>query len=162
MRGELWTEVRDFPNYMISNHGRVYSVKSNVTLRSRPSGWGYLQVMLSDGHNHQTTKSIHIMVAESFVPGWAEGLEPNHKDGNKENNHESNLEWATKRQNNVHALDSGLRKPRGTKVAVYGSDLRFDTVKECAEYFDTYSTTISAVLNGRLETWKGLKFIYDD
>ena len=94
MRGELWMEIRDFPQYLVSNHGRVYSVKTGTLLKARSSGWGYLQVMLSDGHNNQTTKSIHILVAEAFVPGWSDGLEPNHKDGNKENNHESNLEWA--------------------------------------------------------------------
>lgn len=158
---ESWVEIRGFPQYLISNFGRVYSVKTDTILKPRPSGWGYLQVMLSDGHNHQTTKSIHIMVAEAFVPGWAEGLEPNHIDGDKSNNHESNLEWATKRQNNEHALLTGLRNTRATRVAVEGTNLRFDTVKECAEYFNTYSTTISTVLNGRLDSWKGLRFIYD-
>lgn len=162
MRGELWMEIRDFPQYLVSNHGRVYSVKTDTLLKARSSGWGYLQVMLSDGHNNQTTKSIHILVAEAFVPGWSDGLEPNHKDGNKENNHESNLEWATKRQNNVHALETGLRGTRATPVSVEGMNLHFATVKECAEYFGTYPTTVSAVLNGRLNDWKGVRFIYDD
>ncbi len=41
------------------------------------------------------TKSIYRMVAEAFIPGWDEGLEPNHVDGIKSNNYESNLEWLT-------------------------------------------------------------------
>ena len=158
---EVWCEIRDFPDYLISNWGRVYSTKTDTILKSRPSGWGYLQVMLSK-NNRQSTKSIHILVAEAFVPGWAPELEPNHKDGNKSNNHESNFEWLTKSGNNQHAIDLGLRSSRSTSVAVEETDLRFDSVKSCAEYFNTYSTTISAVLNGRLESWKGMKFIYDN
>lgn len=160
MDEEEWSEIRGFPNYVISSFGRIGNWTTGTELKPRPSGWGYLQVMLSI-NGKQFTKSIHLLVAEYFVPGMDEGLEPNHKDGNKQNNYAYNLEWVTKGMNNQHALDTGLRKPRGTSV-VASTGERFSSVKECAEYFGCHSTTISSVLNGRLKSWKGLTFSYGD
>lgn len=157
---EVWQSILGFPDYLISNHGRVYSSKTDTILKARPSGWGYLQVMLSDGHNRQTTKSIHIMVAETFVPGWDESLEPNHKDGNKANNHESNLEWETKKGNNKHAIDTGLRTPRHTRVRIKETGEEFYSVKDCAEHLNTYPTAVSAVLTGKRPHYKNLHFEY--
>lgn len=34
----------------------------------------------------------------------------NHKDGNKENNNENNVEWSTRSENVQHAFDTGLKK----------------------------------------------------
>lgn len=158
---EEWVDIDGFPNHMISNFGHVCNWKSGIVLKSRPSGWGYQQVMLyKEGKAY--TKSIHLMVANAFVPGWDNRLEPNHKDGDKSNNHEENLEWVTKRENNQHAIDMGLRRPRGTVIAIVQTGEIFKSVKECAEYLNTWSTTISAVLHGRQKDYKGLTFCYAD
>lgn len=53
---------------------------------------------------------IHRLVAENFCEGRRDGLEVNHRDGNKLNNEASNLEWVTRRQNTAHAVESGLIK----------------------------------------------------
>lgn len=156
---EDWVEIKGFPNHMISNWGRVCNWKSGIVLRPRPSGWGYLQVVLyREGRTF--TKSIHKLVAEAFVPGWDEGLEPNHIDGDKLNNHETNLEWITKGMNNQHAIDTGLRRPRSTSVAIVETGEIFPSVKACAEHLGAYASGISAVLNGRAPHYKGLRFKY--
>ena len=55
---------------------------------------------------------VHRLVAECFVPKPpeppGERLEVNHKDGNKLNNHASNLEWTTHLENVRHAYRTGL------------------------------------------------------
>lgn len=58
---------------------------------------GYLEVTLWKD-NCQYTRSVHSLVAQTFL-GVYEGLEVNHKDGNKTNNHVDNLEWVTRQQN---------------------------------------------------------------
>lgn len=158
---EEWVELVDFPGYMISNTGQVYSWKTETLLRPRPSGWGYLQVMFwQESRSH--TKSIHLLVAHAFVPGWDYTLEPNHIDGNKQNNHDTNLEWVTKRENNIHALTAGLRRPRSTPVVCVDTGETFPSIKVCASYFGLWSTSISAVCRGTLKTSGGLRFRYDN
>lgn len=41
-------------------------------------------------------------------------LTVNHKDGDKENCEDYNLEWSTYRENNIHAKNSGLNKNYGS------------------------------------------------
>ena len=53
---------------------------------------------------------IHRIVASEFINNPENKRTVNHKDGNKSNNHIDNLEWATYRENNRHAWQTGLRK----------------------------------------------------
>ena len=55
------------------------------------------------------TRKIHRLVAEAFIPNPQNLPEVNHKDGNKDHNDESNLEWMTTEDNIRHAVDNDLR-----------------------------------------------------
>lgn len=51
--------------------------------------------------------------------GYKSELDVNHKDGNKLNNHYTNLEWVTRSQNCQHSYDMGLSKKRiGHKTSI--------------------------------------------
>ena len=50
------------------------------------------------------------------------GMQIHHIDFDKTNNNISNLEWTTYSGNNIHALRSGLRKPRGNTIAQLQDD----------------------------------------
>lgn len=54
------------------------------------------------------------MVAKAFIPNPDGKPEVNHIDGDKLNNHVSNLEWVTNLENNHHATVNGLR-PSGDR-----------------------------------------------
>lgn len=144
---------------MVSSFGRVRNWRSGVTLRPRPSGWGYLQVVLYR-KKRTYTLSVHRLVAEAFYDGWYDTLEVNHIDGDKWNNHVWNLEWVTKSENNRHAIMTGLRKPRQTRVVIMETGEEFDTVKDCADYIKGHGAGISAVLNDRAPHYKGYTFRY--
>ena len=59
---------------------------------------GYLQIVLS--HEGKTfTKFIHQVVAECYLGPCPAGYEVDHIDGNKTNNHISNLQYLTKTEN---------------------------------------------------------------
>lgn len=51
---------------------------------------------------------IHTLVAKYSIGERPPGLVINHKDGNKLNNHPSNLEYITTQQNTKHAVRLGL------------------------------------------------------
>ena len=46
-----------------------------------------------------------------FIPNPSGLTEVNHIDGNKDNNHVSNLEWCTRSHNVKHSFDTGLKTP---------------------------------------------------
>lgn len=52
----------------------------------------------------RTTRTVHVLVAEAFVPRPANPLaiEVNHKDTDPFNNLASNLEWSTRLENEAH------------------------------------------------------------
>lgn len=156
---EEWVPIREFPDYSISNYGRVASHITDRELKSRPSGWGYLQVILRRD-NKSYTKTVHDLVAHEFINGWDHGLIADHINGDKMINGEWNLEWITRRENNIRALALGLRKPRGTAVRIVQTGEEFLSVKDCAAHLGTWPTNVSVVLTGNRPHYKGLTFEY--
>ena len=57
-----------------------------------------------------TARSVHRIVYESFVGRIPDGMQINHIDGNKQNNHISNLEVCTPQENVAHAYMLGLAR----------------------------------------------------
>lgn len=57
---------------------------------------------------------IHILVATQFVPNPLNKAEVNHKDGDKANNWDWNLEWTTHQENMSHAYANKLVNSTGS------------------------------------------------
>ena len=94
-------------NYEISNDGLVKNVKNHTVLKTRVTIYGYSDVkIMIDNKSHR--KRVHRLVAEAFVPNPDMKPQVNHKDGNKLNNHFTNLEWVTNAENIRHAVSTGL------------------------------------------------------
>lgn len=107
---ETWKEIDGFNGrYMVSNIGRVKSLlgKTPKILKTGINTAGYQMLVLrKDNKNH--VRMIHRLVAKAFIPLIPGKDYVNHKDGNKLNNHFSNLEWMTHLENVQHAKDFGL------------------------------------------------------
>lgn len=64
-------------------------------------------------HCKKTVFRLHRLVAEHFIGDpLPKETDVNHKDGNKQNNSASNLEWCTRSENMKHAIRTGLFYPR--------------------------------------------------
>ena len=68
---------------------------------------GYLRICLTKNGKEKTFK-IHRLVALHFIVNPGNKKQVNHKDGNKENNNDWNLEWNTPKENIVHSWSLGL------------------------------------------------------
>lgn len=103
--------IKDFEGlYSVTLDGKIYSHLSNRFLKIYNHNHGYNMSTLSkDGKSIQ--KLVHRIVAEAYIPNPDNLPTVNHKDGNKKNNHVSNLEWMSYLENNIHALETGLNDP---------------------------------------------------
>lgn len=94
---------------------------------------------------------IHRIVATTFIPNTdPKKIFVNHIDGNKQNNHVSNLEWVTPSENCTHAYQTGLRPDNKHVLAKNidtGEILEFKTIWECGRHFKTNGGTIHRILN---------------
>ena len=75
---------------------------------------GYLEVSISI-NGERKKHAVHRLVGMAFVDGYRGGLCINHIDGNKKNNHPSNLEWVSIARNTQHAWETGLVDLNGEK-----------------------------------------------
>ena len=97
-------QIKDLPNYYITDIGGVYSRNYGRTGRIKKlvpykNHKGYLCVHL--GRNK--TYYIHRLVAEAFIPNPENKSQINHKNGIKEDNRVLNLEWVSGSENILHA-----------------------------------------------------------
>lgn len=110
MLNEIWEIIDNYPNYKISNYGRIYSLNKNKLLVPKDNGKGYLYQDLYKESKYKRFY-IHRLVASHFIPNNdRKKNEINHIDGNKSNNNAKNLEWCTRNENSKHAWRMGLKK----------------------------------------------------
>lgn len=124
---EIWTTVKDFPNYLISSTGRVKNIRTKRILKVCVGNNGYLEVSLWK-NNRGSTKRIHQLVYSNFYQDYElKNFVINHKDGDKLNNNKNNLEKITCQQNNLHA--EYIIKTHCTAKEVYQLDLNKNILK---------------------------------
>lgn len=109
---EKWVDIDSI--YSISNYGRVLSKEREV---NHVGGKAYRpnkilkHIIDANGYSRVTingvSEKVHKLVAKYFLNSTGETV--NHIDGNKENNCVSNLEYASYKENNIHAIENRLR-----------------------------------------------------
>jgi len=131
---EAWKPVVGYESdYSISNHGRV---KRTVPHGPNKKSGGFMcQVIGKRGYpvvqlwsnKSRAIRTVHQLVAEAFIGPRVVGMEVDHVDGNKLNNHLSNLEYVTKRENLLRKIPQGLQQ-YGERVGT--SKLRTHQIEE--------------------------------
>ena len=160
---ELWEDIKDFPNYQISNSGKVYSKNHDRILKPNVVWSGYKMVRL---YNQGWSRDfcIHRLVADHFVNNPDNKPQVNHKDGDKLNNYFLNLEYVTSSENQIHAIQTGLKKVKSkeehgnSKLKQIDVDkirqMYYDglTLKQVAKVFNIHFSTVARIVNK--ESWK--------
>lgn len=142
-------EIKNNPNYLVNESGMVWSRKTNQFIKPAKKNSGYLFYKLFVSYDAATDKRkynyvhAHRIVAEAFIDNPSNLPCVNHIDGNKENNHVSNLEWVSYKNNMVHAVNIGLFKKdiKVTDLEDIFNDfvsLKF-TMKELEEKYNWHS-----------------------
>ena len=102
-------DIKDYVGlYSVTINGDVFSWKTNKFLKPQKQKKGYLTVNLFKDKKFKT-KTIHRLVAISLIENPMNKPCVNHKDLDKTNNHISNLEWVSQKENIQHACDNGIR-----------------------------------------------------
>jgi hypothetical protein len=96
--------MSEYPNYIITNEGKVYNSQTQRYLSLKTHVNGYAGVALSRYDNKRTNFNVHRLVALLFIDNPNNCPEVNHIDFNKTNNNVANLEWVTKSENSKHNL----------------------------------------------------------
>ena len=91
---ELFVQIEGFPNYVVSNYGRVINCVRNYDIQPSCNSVKHMKVNLySNGIRY--TKQVHQLVAQAFFVNWELGLEVLHISGDYNDNSVRNLELGT-------------------------------------------------------------------
>lgn len=161
---EVWKVIKDYPNYLISSLGNVYSLNKKRILKLQTDKNGYKVTALINEKGRKLLK-VHRLVAQNFISNKKNKQQVNHKNGDKSDNRVQNLEWTTPSENVKHSYDKLGRKPninsqKGEKNG--NSKLTWEQVKkiregkECAKYYADKFNISKSMINTirRGEAWK--------
>lgn len=99
IEGEDWKVSKDFPNYIISSYGRVFSLYQERLLKPYVCPFkgkmDYLYVKLTKCKGQKESIRLHKLVAETFIDNPKHKKIVHHIDCNALNNRADNLMWVT-------------------------------------------------------------------
>jgi len=181
MEKEVWKSIKGFDNYLVSNHGRIFSVKRKILCKHKSTFYyrkwpskmlrlgdhkdGYPLVKLVDSNRRICPRKVHRLVTIHFV----RNLNPekynvvNHLDSDPKNNHYSNLEWTDAIGNMKHCIAMGRNTPAlgeingnskltSNQVQEIREKRNFSRLKDLAIEYNVSVSVISQICN--LKTWK--------
>lgn len=167
---EQWLDIPGYEGfYQISNFGRVKSFYfKNPRILKPHKVKGYSNVEL---YKNKEKKQfyIHRLVMENFCPiENMDMLDVNHKDEDKSNNHISNLEWMTHKDNlnygsraeKARIKMQGRNSPRSKKVRCIEKDVIYEALREAERQLGIPATNISRACKGKIKSAGGYHWEY--
>lgn len=168
---EIWSPIKNYPEYMVSTRGRVWSNKKGKLLKTRlMDDWGHVGVDLCK-NGKRAHKYMHRLMAEAFLPNPDNLPVVRHINDIPDDNIIDNLAWGTWGDNTQDAIKNGSFKyptdedrEKGWKVCRVpiiainlksGERTRFDGVGIASRELG-----ISKVLTGKRDQTMNYKFEY--
>ena len=172
---EIWRTIEDYPDYQISNMGRVKSLKwgkekiLNLSLNYK----GYYQVGLRKDGKRKLYK-IHRLIAQAFIPNPENKPQIDHINTIKTDNRVENLRWVTNKENcnnlltkeNYSKCRIGNLSPSAKSILQFSLNgelvKKWDCMKDVERELGFYHQSISSCCLGKLKTANGYKWGYAD
>lgn len=161
------SKFRDFEKYEVFEDGRIWSYKSNKFLKPRTQKGGYQRVCLYDNECKKKWYLLHRVVWEAVTgEPIPYGLQVNHIDENKTNNHINNLNLMTPKENmnwGTGLERSAKAKTNGKcskKVGAYRNGelvMVFPSTME-AQRSGFHHSAVGKCCNGKLTHYKGYEW----
>lgn len=181
MEIEIWKDIEGFEGfYQASSLGRIKSLhrhvvsnwKGGLTVKEKFLKFGvskgYYNVNIYN-NEFKKTKTVHRIIAETFLERVSGKDYVNHKDGDKFNNKASNLEWCTQKENIKHSREPGLKVDRfgaehhlSKKVGQYKDELlveEFPSARIASAFFKRNNKCVAKAIK-RGTKIMGFKFKY--
>lgn len=155
----VWKKVNGYTNFSVSNDGQIRNDNTGRIYKTWLDSNGYPSL-----HLGKDIKRVHKIVAEAFIENPYNLPEVNHKDGNKENNNEDNLEWVTHSCNVLHSYRfHGSHTTSEKAVICIETDKAYPNANEAAKAVKRSPTAIKKCLYGWTKTCAGLhwRYFYD-
>ena len=154
----LFRTIFRYPDYEINEFGEVRR-KDTKHIRKTHSFNGHKRVRLS--HNG-SSEYVARLVAETYISNPEGKTDVRHIDGNKSNNHISNLEWASHSDIQKDSYGMGIDAPGKDKspkrIRIIETGDEFPSISSCARYLKGSPSGIRQCLNGQLSSYKGYHF----
>lgn len=155
IENEIWRDIIGYEGfYMISNKGRVKGLKRKISKngilalhkekirKQGMCGSGYWNVSLCrDGI--VKNKMVHRLVGIAFIPNPENKREINHKNNIKTDNDVNNLEWATPRENQLHAITHGKTHCHTTGINNVRAKFTDEKIREFRGFYESNKNLIS-------------------
>lgn len=146
--------INGFPNYAITNTGKVINIKKQYEQPQYKSEDGYMCVQLNNNGKKAEFK-VHRLVAVTFIENPYDEVQIIHIDGNKKNNCVTNLKWANNK-------DSKNNIP--VKITSEGDNKTyiFYSIGECSNYLGVNKSSLSRALKERKGFYHGffIEYLY--
>lgn len=140
----MWRVIEEFPDYIIDEYGNIFKIHGRQRykiMKPKEDKDGYLYIGLRN-EKGRYFRRIHQLVAKAFIfnPNPIDKEIVNHMDGNRKNNHFTNLEWCDVTYNNRYSFEHLGRKGNHTtniKCILKVNDEivgEFSNIKEASEF----------------------------
>jgi hypothetical protein len=130
--------------------------RKELTLRKNT--YGYMTVDLG-GQKRKKTRQLHRLIAETLISNTNNFECVDHIDGNKLNNHPSNLQWITRGDNVIKAQSMGKwgTPPQSYKIVYESGNTEIITnISDFSRKNNYYATKLVAISKGKRKTHKNI------